>query len=279
LIGAGGRSYGWPCFEGTIRTPDYQTHPACVGESQSAHTGPTHAYPHAGSNAIVAGPTYTGPLYPAPHRGAIFFGDFTGGFIRRLVPNGSGGFGAQPFATGWRGVALESAPNGDLVTVDPGNFQTAQGRVSRLVYVPPRPAAPPAAPAPPTAVPSDTTGPRLRITKIRPRLGRISGTASDPSGVQSVQVAVRGRHRGGGCAWWLRPKRRLSPGRKGCDRPRWMRASLRRREGPELWSARLRGKLPPGTFRVLVRAVDRKGNTARLAPSRASLVRVIKRKA
>jgi hypothetical protein len=58
-----------------------------------------------------------------------------------------------------------------------------------------------------------------------------------------------------------------------------MRARLRRREVPEVWSARLRGKLPPGTFRVLVRAVDRKGNTARLAPSRASLVRVIKRKA
>ena len=150
LVGAGGRSFGWPCYEGSITTPEYQSHPDCQTEyakGPSAHASPVYSYPHAGSNAVVAGPTYTGARYPAGYRNSIFFGDFTGGFIRRLVPTGSG-FSAQHFAAGWRGVALESAPNGDLVTVDPGDFQTGQGRVSRLVYTPP-PSAPPVQPEAP----------------------------------------------------------------------------------------------------------------------------------
>ena len=281
LVGAGGRSFGWPCYEGSIRTPEYQAHPDCQAEydkGQSAHVSPVYNYPHAGTNAVVAGPTYTGARYPAGYRNSIFFGDFTGGFIRRLVPTGSG-FSVQHFAAGWRGVALESAPNGDLVTVDPGNFQAGEGRVSRIVYTPPS-APPPAAPVPPAApapaVTADSAGPRLRVTRIRPRRGRISGTASDPSGVRSVKVAVRRRSRGGGCAWWLRARRRLSNGHKRCDRPRWMRAGLRRRDGRVLWSVRLRAKLPPGAFRVLGRAVDGKGNAARLPQGRATVVRVKK---
>ena len=51
-------------------------------------TPPAYDYQHAATNAIVGGPTYTGSLYPAGYRNSIFFGDFTGGFIRRLVPNG-----------------------------------------------------------------------------------------------------------------------------------------------------------------------------------------------
>ena len=259
VIAAGGRSYGWPCYEGSLRTPRYQAETECVSEyaaGPSAHVPPTYEYRPAGGNAVIAGPTYTGSRYPARYRNSIFFGDFGGGFIRRLVASGSG-FSARPFATGWMGVALESAPNGDLVTVTPGKFGDSQGSVRRLVYAP---------------------GPRLRLTKVKVRRGIITGTASDPSGVRRVMVAVRHRLRGG-CAWWLRPERRLSTGRKPCDRPRWMRARLRRDERPDLWSVRLRGPLPPGRFRVLVRAVDRAGNAARLKPSRASLVRVPKRQA
>jgi hypothetical protein len=280
LIAAGGRSYGWPCFEGGIRTPGYQTEPECTTEyarPPGTHTSPTYDYPHAGSNAVVTGPTYAGARYPPQYRGSLFFGDFTGGFIRRLLPNGSGGLGVKPFAEGWRGVALESAPGGDLVTVSPGGFQAGEGRVSRIVYTPPPSVAPspPAAPAP--ILPADTAGPRLRLTKIRLRRGRISGTVSDPSGVRSVKVAVRRRLPRGGCAWWLRPRRRLSHGRKSCDRPRWMRARLRRREGRVLWSVRLGGRLPAGVFRVLVRAVDNNGNASRLPRGAATVVRVKRR--
>ena len=224
---------------------------------------------------IVGGPTYTGGSYPPEYVGSIFFGDFTGRFIKRLVPNAGGGFTEQAFATEWGGVALETAPNGDLVSVNPVDFQkSGLGTITRIAYSTPAPAPPPAPVVAPTAI--DRTGPRLRLRSIRPRRGRISGTATDSSGVRKVQVAVRRRLPRGGCSWWLRGQRQMSSGRRRCDRPRWMTASLERVKGGVRWSVRLRGQLPPGTFRVLVRATDRKGNILRLAPSRATLVRVKK---
>ena len=90
-------------------------------------------------------------------------------------------------------------------------------------------------------------------------------------------VSVRRRLRRGGCSWWVRPKRRMSTGKLRCDRPRWMKAKLARRNGVVRWSVRLHGRLPGGTFRVLVRATDRKGNTSKLPRSRASVVKVRKR--
>ena len=204
LIGAsGGGNYGWPCFEGSIPTPGYLGEMACDGVAPGAL--PAYDYEHFGSNSVVGGPTYTGAGYPAAYRNSIFFGDFTGGFVRRLVPNGAGGFSVQPFATGWGGVALETAPNGDLVSVNPVNFGVnGAGTVTRITYAPPGPA-PPASPPPPApAPPADTRGPRLRLGSIRPRRGLVSGTARDQSGVRRVEVAVRRRLRGRGCSWWLR---------------------------------------------------------------------------
>ena len=277
---AGGRSYGWPCLEGSIATPGYVGRPECTPPAEM-QTAPDFDYQHVASNSIVGGPTYTGSAYPTAYRNSIFFGDFTGGFIRRLVPNGAGGFSVQPFSTDWGGVALETAPNGDLVSVNPVDFaQSGVGTVTRIVYPPPAPPAPPAsAAAPPPAAPAsaDRRGPRLRLRSVRPRLGRIAGTASDASGVSSVMVSVRRRLHRGGCSWWLRPKRRMSTGKRRCDRPLRMKAMLDRRNPVVRWSIRLHAKLPAGTFRVLVRATDGKGNTSALPRSRASLVHVRKR--
>ena len=225
-------------------TPEYQTEPECTTEyarPPGTHTSPTYDYPHAGSNAVVTGPTYTGARYPPQYRGSLFFGDFTGGFIRRLLPNGSGGLRGAALRRGRRGVALESAPGGDLVTVSPGGFQAGEGRVSRIVYTPPRSVAPspPAAPAP--MLPADTAGPRLRLHEVQPAPRGISTRDGVRSGgVRSVKVALRRRRlpRGGCARGGLRPRRRLSHGRKSCDWPRWMRARLRRREGRVLWSVR-----------------------------------------
>ncbi len=270
------RTSAWPCREGSIATPGYQDECAGITVPQPI-TAPAYDYPHVGSNSVLGGPTYTGTAYPATYRNSIFFGDFTGGFVRRLVPNGAGGFSVQPFATDWGGVALETAPNGDLVSVNPVDFtQPGVGTVTRIVYrTPAPPVAPP--PAAPPAAPLDRRGPRLRLRSVKPRRGRISGTASDGSGIRNVMVSVRRRLRGGGCSWWLRPKRRMSTGKQRCDRPRWMKAKLARRNGVVLWSVRLHGRLPAGTFRVLVRATDRKGNTSKLPHSRASVVKVRKR--
>jgi hypothetical protein len=243
---------------------------------------PVYDYQHVNSNSIVGGPTYTGSGYPSAYRNSIFFGDFTGGFVNRLVPNGAGGFTARPFATGWGGVALETAPNGDLVSVNPVNFQlNGAGTVTRLVYRPPPPPTPPAAPVPvpipSPAPPADRRGPRLRLLSVKPRRGVISGTAKDGSGVRKVLVSVRRRLRRGGCSWWLRGRQRMSAGKLRCDRPRWMKAKLRLVEGGVRFTVRLHGRLPAGSFRVLGRATDRKDNVSRLPRSEASVVRVRKR--
>ena len=46
---------------------------------------------------------------------------------------------------------------------------------------------------------ADRSGPKLTLTAVAPRRGRLRGTALDPSGVRTVQAALR-RRLGGGCS-------------------------------------------------------------------------------
>jgi glucose/arabinose dehydrogenase len=137
LIAAGGRSYGWPCYEGTIRTGGYGDRAECVSEyakegTAAAHVGPQHDYQHTPSgNAVMAGPEYTATEYPADYRGDIFFADYAQGFIRRLKLGAAGQVtSVQPFATDWVGVDLGATPNGDLA------FPDFEGAIKRVVYTP-----------------------------------------------------------------------------------------------------------------------------------------------
>lgn len=137
LIAVGGKSYGWPCYEGTIRTPGYRDRAECEPEyakqgGPNAHVGPQHDYQHGSSgNAVMAGPEYDGVDYPAGYRGDVFFADYSEGFIRRLKLGASGQVtSVEPFATGWLGVDLKAAPNGDLA------FPDFFGAIKRIVYSP-----------------------------------------------------------------------------------------------------------------------------------------------
>ena len=137
LIATAGKSYGWPCYEGTIRTPGYRDRAECPPEyakegGPEAHLGPQHDYQHGGSgNAVMAGPEYTGLAYPAGYRGDVFFADFAGGFIKRLEFGPGGAVsGVSDFATGWIGVELKEMPNGDLAYSDGGTS------IKRIVYTP-----------------------------------------------------------------------------------------------------------------------------------------------
>jgi PKD repeat protein len=121
---------------------------------------------------------------------------------------------------------------------------------------------------------ADRTGPKLRLLGVNAARGRIRGSAADKSGVGEVSVALRRKVRGGGCSWWLKGKRRLSAGRRPCDKPRWMDARLTSASGGVRWLLKLRRALPPGNYRVLVRAVDGKGNEARLPTGPGSIIRV-----
>jgi glucose/arabinose dehydrogenase/PKD repeat protein len=137
LIAAPGKSYGWPCYEGTIRTPGYKDRAECAPEyakegTAAAHVAPSHDYPHGSSgNAAMGGPEYTGAEYPAGYRGDVFFADYAGGFIRRLelAPDGSVA-GVASFAGGWAGVELREMPNGDLA------YSDGSTSIKRIVYTP-----------------------------------------------------------------------------------------------------------------------------------------------
>jgi Domain of unknown function (DUF1929)/PKD domain/Kelch motif len=123
----------------------------------------------------------------------------------------------------------------------------------------------------------DRTGPKLRLLGVNAARGRIRGSAADESSVGEVSVALRRKSRGGGCSWWLKGKRKLSAGRRPCNRPRWMEARLSSTSGGVRWLLKLGRALPPGNYRVLVRAVDGVGNEARLPSGPGSIIRVARR--
>jgi hypothetical protein len=120
----------------------------------------------------------------------------------------------------------------------------------------------------------DTTGPALRLLGVNAARGRIRGRAADPAGVKSVSVALRRKLSGGRCSWWRKAKRKMSADPRRCDRPRWINARLASKGDEVRWLLALGKRLPPGTYRVLVRAKDTKGNESVLPQKRNSLVRV-----
>jgi glucose/arabinose dehydrogenase len=145
---------------------------------------------------------------------------------------------------------------------------------------PPNPPPPNPTPTPPDdpTPPPDAAGPALRLIGVNPSRGRIRGTATDPSGVSAVEVALRARLAGGECSWWLAGQRRMSATPRRCDRPRWIAARLASTSGEVQWLLVLGKRLPPGTYRVLVRGVDTAGNEGALPVGPGSLVRVARRR-
>jgi glucose/arabinose dehydrogenase len=149
-----GRNYGWPCYEGTMRTPLYQSEPRCQQEyakegTPAALTPPSWDYvnpfnPDDGA-AIVAGPVYGGPNYPANYNGKLFVADYAAGWIKVLTIDTNDQVTAvTPFATGVGSpVDLETMPNGDLAYLD--SFGTDAPGLRRITYangnLPPTPVA------------------------------------------------------------------------------------------------------------------------------------------
>ena len=139
LTAGAGKNYGWPCYEAATHTPGYSADARCSGPTgeyskegtPSADVAPSYNYAHTGSNAVIGGPKYAGTTYPSTYTGSVFFGDYAANFIKRLVPDGSGGVTAQTFGTGVSApVDIEPAPdNGDLVYSD-----IVHGVINRISY-------------------------------------------------------------------------------------------------------------------------------------------------
>ena len=101
---AAGVNFGWPQTEGP-------NPPGVAGVRY-----PIHSYENAGSNCAIVGAAFYRPAtqtFPSAYAGRYFFGDFCGGFIRRLSPpnyDSSAGF-----ATGINAlVDIQVAPDGAL---------------------------------------------------------------------------------------------------------------------------------------------------------------------
>jgi glucose/arabinose dehydrogenase len=118
---------------------------------------------------------------------------------------------------------------------------------------------------------ADRLGPRIALRRARSRT--LTGTVSDPSGVKRLDVALRGRKRGGRCRWWSPTTGRLARNGGRCTKPRWMKAKLKQASARQWsWSVALHGRLRTGRYAVAVRATDGAGNVSdRLAAGKSSL--------
>ncbi len=144
LIAQPGRSWGWPCYEGTSRTPGYSGYSTCSAQyalegGPQANLPPAFQYSHSdeprpGYGAVLPGPVYQGTAYPSSYRGKALFGDYAKGVLRRLEFDGDTIVGATDFGTGWYGVDLEASPQGNIVSVFFGDGSPGTGYVAELVY-------------------------------------------------------------------------------------------------------------------------------------------------
>ena len=81
---AGGRNYGWDCYEGNHANPNDPA-PACTG-NRADYVFPVHEYPHAedGCTSITGGYVYRGSGHPAL-QGSYLFTDFCIGELWSLT--------------------------------------------------------------------------------------------------------------------------------------------------------------------------------------------------
>jgi glucose/arabinose dehydrogenase len=115
-----GANFGWPQTEG----------PSPPGISGVRY--PVHAYQNAGTHCAITGAAFYRPLtsmFPAEHQGAYFFGDYCGGFIRRLDPPDY--TSPTEIASGISSlVDIQVSPSGALYYLARGG-----GEVYRVIYV------------------------------------------------------------------------------------------------------------------------------------------------
>ncbi len=131
-------NFGWPCYEGAPRQPNWDFNGLNICEDlyvTGGVTAPFYAYAH-NTNPVVPGDTcihseqastsglafYTGAGYPAAYAGALFFADYTRDCIW-VMRAGAGGVPdvnlREPFRPDAPNpVDLEIGPGGDLFYVD-----------------------------------------------------------------------------------------------------------------------------------------------------------------
>ncbi len=106
--GQRGANYGWPATEGATTNPSYTT--------------PLMAYANAGSDCAIVGADFYNPVspqFPSDYVGDYFFGDYCGGWIKRLDV---GSMVVNTFVTGISSlVDLKVGPDGSLYYLSAGS--------------------------------------------------------------------------------------------------------------------------------------------------------------
>ncbi|MFC4001456.1 PQQ-dependent sugar dehydrogenase [Prauserella oleivorans] len=132
-----GGNYGWPCWEGRVRTPGYRDLPGCAGVP---NTDPLVAYHHGSGpdqgNSVTGGVVYTGTNYPERYHGAYFYADYSGKRMWTVAYDAQGNLTRPPenppFGSDIGGpVKFATGPGGDIVYAD-----IYSGQLRRLSYVP-----------------------------------------------------------------------------------------------------------------------------------------------
>jgi glucose/arabinose dehydrogenase/PKD repeat protein len=131
-----GRNYGWPCFEGTSRTPFYREQRRCQNAyaKSGQFTKPIFEYRNndkLGGAAVIMGPFYPGGAYPRKLQGSYFFGDYAERFIKSAKLRKGRLRKPRTVATDVFPVQFRLAPDGNLAFVD-----FLGGTVTELVYAP-----------------------------------------------------------------------------------------------------------------------------------------------
>jgi glucose/arabinose dehydrogenase len=130
-------NFGWPCNEGSGRTPEFDAADLNICEnlyaSPGAATAPFFSYAHsgevvAGDGCPTGGSSITGPVfyedgsYPAQYQGAAFFADFVRGCLWAMRPGANGvpnPANRDLIRTGLSSPAdLKVGPGGDIFYVD-----------------------------------------------------------------------------------------------------------------------------------------------------------------
>ena len=150
LEGEGVVNFGWPCYEGGARQPNYDGAGLAICEAlyvAGPVSPPLFAYAHAqkvvpgescpsGGSAIAGLRFYDGPTFPAAYNGALFFADYIRDCIWSMRAGPDGAPDPSTVTTFDAGAAnpvwLEIGPDGALYYAD---FDG--GRIQRVQYLSP----------------------------------------------------------------------------------------------------------------------------------------------
>lgn len=158
-VGAEARNFGWPCFEGPGRNPEFQALdlPVCEGlyrkggvadpyfSYETRGDGLTDDDGCASGTASISGVQFMGDAYPAAYDGALAFSDFSRQCVFVLLPGADGlpdPTRIQVLVSGARSpVDLVTGPDGDLYytsygTDDRGFPLPGNGSIRRIHHYP-----------------------------------------------------------------------------------------------------------------------------------------------